>query len=75
MSLTLSLDGQNTENVTEHRPLGLIADNKFRWQAHIEHISKSMSKKQTNKKRKKQQQQDCHISSTSIPENTSTTLT
>ena len=29
MSLTLSLDGQNTENVTEHRPLGLIADNTF----------------------------------------------
>ena len=31
LSLRLSLDGQNTENVTEHRLLGLIVDNKFRW--------------------------------------------
>ena len=42
MSLRLSLDGQNIENVTEHRLLGLIVDNKFRWQAQIEHICKSM---------------------------------
>ena len=28
-SLRLSLDGQNTENVTEHRQLGLIVDNTF----------------------------------------------
>ena len=33
LSLRLSLDGQNIENVTEHRLLGLIVDNKFRWQA------------------------------------------
>ena len=45
LSLRLSLDGQNIENVTEHRLLGLTVDNKFRWQAHIEHICKSMSKK------------------------------
>ena len=45
LSLRLSLDGQNIENVTEHRLLGLIIDNKFRWQAQIEHICKSMSKK------------------------------
>ena len=38
LSLRLSLDGQNIENVNEHRLLGLIVDNKFRWQAHIEHI-------------------------------------
>ena len=44
LSLRLSLDGQNIENVTEHRLLGLIVDNKFRWQAQIEHICKSMSK-------------------------------
>ena len=43
LSLRLSLDGQNIENVTEHRLLGLIVDNKFRWQAQIEH--KSMPKK------------------------------
>ena len=38
LSLRLSLDGQNIENVTEHRLLGLTVDNKFRWQARIEHI-------------------------------------
>ena len=43
--LRLSLDGQNTENVIEHRLLGIIVDNKFRWQAQIEQICKSMSKK------------------------------
>ena len=42
-SLRLSLDRQNIENVTEHRLLGFIVDNKFRWQAQIEHICKSMS--------------------------------
>ena len=45
LSLRLSLDGQNIENVTGHRLLGLIVDNKFRWQAHTAHICKSMSKK------------------------------
>ena len=45
LSLKLSLDGQKIENVTEHRLLGLIVDNKFRWEAQIEHICKSMSKK------------------------------
>ena len=34
VSLRLSLDGQNTENVTEHRLLGLTVNNKFRWQTH-----------------------------------------
>ena len=45
LSLRLSLGGQNIENVTEHRLLGLIVDNKFRWQAQIEHICKSVLKK------------------------------
>ena len=36
LSLRLSLDGQNTENVTEHRLLGLIVDNKFRWQKSLD---------------------------------------
>ena len=40
--LRLSLDGQNIENVTEHRLLGLIVDNKFRWQARMECICKSI---------------------------------
>ena len=30
LSLRLWMDGQNIENVTEHRLLGLIVDNKFR---------------------------------------------
>ena len=42
LSLRLSLDGQNIENVTEHRLLGLIVDNKFRWQARMECICKSI---------------------------------
>ena len=46
LSMRLSLGGQNIENVTEHRLLGLIVDNKFRWEAQIQHIRKSMSKKQ-----------------------------
>ena len=44
LSLRLSLDGQNIENVTGHRLLGLTVYNKFRWQAQTEHICKSMSK-------------------------------
>ena len=44
LSLRLSLDGQNIENVTEHRLLGLIVDNKFRWQAQIEHMQKHVPK-------------------------------
>ena len=35
LSLRLSLDGQNIQNATEHHPLGLIADDKFWWQAQI----------------------------------------
>ena len=33
LSLRLSLDGQNIENVTEHRLLGFIVDTKFRCKA------------------------------------------
>ena len=43
--LRLSFDCQNIENVTEHRLLSLIVDNKFRWQVQIEYICKNMSKK------------------------------
>ena len=61
LSMILSLDGQHNENVTEHRLLGLIIDNKFRWQAHIEHIiMQKHVKKQTNNNNNnnnKQQQQ------------------
>ena len=44
LSLRLSLDGQNIENVTEHRLLGLVVDKKCRWQAQIEHICKTCNK-------------------------------
>ena len=47
LSLRLSLDGQNTENVTKHRLLGLIVDIKFRWQAEIEHMQKACQKTAT----------------------------
>ena len=36
LSLRLSLDGQNIENVTEHRLLGFVVDNKFRCRAQID---------------------------------------
>ena len=67
LSLRLSLDGQNIENVTEHRLLGLV-DKKCRWQAQIEHICKTCNKNCFFFL-------NCDISSTSIPENSSTTLT
>ena len=69
LSLRLSLDGQNIENVNEHRLLGLTVDNKFRWQAHIEHIYAKACQKNCF------YFLNCNISSTSIPENSSTTLT
>ena len=72
LSLSLLLDGQNIENVTEHRLLGLIVDNKFRWQAQTEHICKSVSKK---KKKKSFCFLKCNISSTSIPEKSLSALT
>ena len=68
-SLRLSLDGHNIENVSEHRLLGVIVDNKFRWQAQSERIYAKACHKNCffflN----------CNISSTSTPEKSSTTLT
>ena len=69
LSLRLSLDGQNIENVTEHRLLGLIVDNKFRSQIH----AKACPKKKTPKNCVFFL--NCNISSTSTPENSSTTFT
>jgi len=45
LSLKLSLDGQNIENVTEHRLLGLIVDNKFVWQAKSNTYAKACQKR------------------------------
>ena len=63
LSLRLSVDGQNIENVIEHRLLGLTVDKKFRWQAQIEHICKSITNKQkiTNKNNKNLLSQLQHI--------------
>ena len=70
LSLRLSLYGQNTENVTKHRLLGLTVDIKFRWQAEIEHICKKHVKNNNCFFFL-----SCNILSTLIPENSSTTLT
>ena len=37
LSLRLSVDGQATENGSEHHLLGHIVNNKLHWQAQIEH--------------------------------------
>ena len=70
LSLRLSLDGQNIENVAEHRLLGLIVDNRIpmaspdrtHMQKHVKNNNCFFFL-------------SCNISSTSIPENSSTTLT
>ena len=69
LSLRLSLAGQNIENVTKHHLLGLIVDNKFRWQALIEHLCKSMSQNNNNNKNTTCFSfLSCNVSSTSTPE-------
>ena len=45
LSLRLSLDGQNIENVTEHRLLGLIVDNKFHACPYRAHTQKHVKTK------------------------------
>ena len=49
LPLRLSVDGQNIENLTEHRLLDLIVDDRFRWQAQIEHIIMQKHVNKTNK--------------------------
>ena len=49
LSLRLSLDGQNIENVTDPRLLGLIVDYKFRSQIHAKACPKKKKKKNTKK--------------------------
>ena len=49
LPLRLLVDGQNIENLTEHRLLGLIVDDRFRWQAQIEHIIMQKHVNKTNK--------------------------
>lgn len=42
--LTLSIDGQAIEQVTEHRHLGVVIDNQLKWEAHISSLSRSVAK-------------------------------
>ena len=44
LSLRLSLDGQSIVQVTQHRLLGLIVDDKLRWQAQVGRVCKTISK-------------------------------
>ena len=42
--LSLSLNNTNVEHVSSHRLLGIEVDNQLRWNAHIEKMSKTLSK-------------------------------
>ena len=43
-SLSISIDGQTINEVTETKFLGVMLDNKLNWNAHIKYISKKISK-------------------------------
>ena len=45
LSLDLILHGVKVEQVAEHRPLGLIIDNKLRWDTHTDTLCKTLSKR------------------------------
>ena len=45
LPLDLLLDGVNIEQVTEHRHLGIISDNKLRWDSHTDSMCKAISKR------------------------------
>ena len=66
VSLRLSSVGQNIENVTEHRLLGLIVDNKFRWQAQIELIYMQTHVKKKKKVRLSQLQHIINIDTSKL---------
>ena len=68
LSLRLSLDGQNIENVIEHRLLGLTVDKKFDGKPRSNTYAKACQNKIIFFL-------NCNIPSASIPENSSTTLT
>ena len=68
LSLRLSLDGQNIENVTEHRLLSLIVDNNFDGKPRSNIYTKVCQKNYFFFL-------NCYISATSTPEKSSTTLT
>ena len=44
LSLDLLLHGLKFEQVTEHRLLGIIIDNKLRWDTHTDTLCKTLSK-------------------------------
>lgn len=44
LSINLSVNGNNICQVSEHKHLGVVIDDKLRWNAHVEHICKTLSK-------------------------------
>ena len=59
LSLRLLLNGQNIENVTEHRLLGLNVGRKCLWQTQIEYICQSMQKQQQQQQQNKNKRVSC----------------
>ena len=45
LSLDLLLHGVKVEQVAEHRPLGIIIDNKLRWDTHTDTLFKTLSRR------------------------------
>jgi hypothetical protein len=43
-SINLLIEGKSIEQVSEHKLLGLIVDEKLQWQPHTDHLSKILSK-------------------------------
>ena len=44
LNLNLSLKADHTEQVHEHRHLGVIIDDEFSWQSHVTYVCKTVSK-------------------------------
>ena len=45
LPLDLVLNGANIDQVSEHRLLGIIIQNKFRWDSHINNVCKTVSRR------------------------------
>jgi hypothetical protein len=44
LSLNLTLNGNSIDQVSEHKHLGVIIDDKLRWNAQVDHVCKIVSK-------------------------------
>ena len=45
LNLNLSLKADHTEQVDEHRHLGVIIDDEFNWQSHVAYVCKTVKKR------------------------------